>query len=63
MKSAIFHKYVMKIVSCCLYRQIYGYWCTRLQCVTKEEFLVVAIEEVVLQVGVSTDKKKHVKVF
>jgi hypothetical protein len=43
--------------------ELYGYWYTRLQCVTKAEILVVASEEAVLQVGVNTDKTKYVNVF
>ena len=43
--------------------ELYGWWCTRLQCVTKAEILVVGSEEAVLQVGVNTDKTKYVNVF
>jgi len=63
MKSGIVHKYVTKIVPCCFYCRIYGYWCRRLECVTKSEILVVASDEVVLQVGVNTDKTEYANVF
>jgi len=59
MKSGIVHKYVTKIAPCCFYCRMYGCLCTRLQCVAKTEILIVANEEVVLQVGVNTDKTEY----